>query len=154
MLKFITELPTDYPIGGVHCVPILEDGNMMMVWDKEEKALTTIGGRREPGETLDETLDREAMEEAGIELTGRRIPFACWLWNEPRGYTVFYLAEVKRFRNMPAGFEKTGYVIMNFETAIDMITAIEGRGERIETIKRAGILAGLLPEDYESGREA
>ncbi|MBB3073485.1 hypothetical protein FHS14_006544, partial [Paenibacillus baekrokdamisoli] len=34
MLKFITEIPTDFPIGGVHCVPILGNGNLVMVWDR------------------------------------------------------------------------------------------------------------------------
>lgn len=32
MLKFIEELPTDYPIGGVHCVPVLDNGSLIMVW--------------------------------------------------------------------------------------------------------------------------
>lgn len=45
---------------------------------------------------------------------------------------------------MPNGFEKTGYVIMNFNTAIEMILKIEGPGERTEIIRRAGILAGQL----------
>ncbi|QHW34737.1 NUDIX hydrolase [Paenibacillus rhizovicinus] len=152
MLTFITELPTDFPIGGVHCVPVLDNGNMMMVWDKDEQVLTTIGGRIEADESLEEALDREVMEEAGIELTGRRIPFASWFWASTEGYTVYYLSEVKRFSEMPAGFEKTGYVIMNFETAIAMITAIEGRSERIEIIRRAGVLSGMLAQDENGER--
>ena len=140
MLTFITELPTDYPIGGVHCIPVLANGTMMMT----EKVLTTIGGRLEQNESLDDGLEREAMEEAGIELAERRVPFACWFWEETKGYTVYYLTEVKRFADMPAGFEKTGYVIMSFETALAMIAVIEGREERIEIVMRAGILSGQL----------
>lgn len=52
MLNFISELPTDYPIAGVHCVPILDNGNLLMVWDRDEKTLTTIGGRLEGNEYL------------------------------------------------------------------------------------------------------
>jgi len=37
-------------------------------------------------------------------------------------------------------------VITNFKTAIDMIEKIEGREERIEVIRRAGILSGRLPD--------
>jgi 8-oxo-dGTP diphosphatase len=146
MLRFINELPKDYPIAGVHCVPILENGNMMMVWDRDEKVLTTIGGRLEKNESLQDGLDREVLEEAGIELTNRRIPFASWFWEETRSYTVYFLARVKRFTDVPEGYEKTGYVITNFETAIEIIKKVEGREERIEIIRRAGILASQLEE--------
>jgi len=146
MLRFISELPVDYPIAGVHCIPVFDNGNLMMVWDRDERVLTTIGGRLETNETLQDGLDREVLEEAGIEIMDRRIPFACWCWEETKTYTVYFLTQVKRFTDIPVGFEKTGYIITNFETAIDMIKTIEGREERIEIIKRAGILAGQLEE--------
>ncbi|WP_164817348.1 hypothetical protein [Paenibacillus lautus] len=47
---------------------------------------------------------------------------------------------------IPESYETTGYVVMNFDTAIEMIRAIEGREERIEVIRRAGILSGMLAE--------
>lgn len=150
MLRFINELPTDFPIGGIHCVPVFDNGNLMMVWDREEKVLTTIGGRLEKNESLQDGLDREVLEEAGIELSDKRIPFASWFWEETKGYTIYYLTQVKKFVDMPKGFEKTGYVVMNFETAIEMIKKIEGREERIEIIKRAGIIAGQLDEEGNS----
>ncbi|MEK3913368.1 hypothetical protein [Paenibacillus sp. FSL H7-0331] len=43
-------------------------------------------------------------------------------------------------------YEKTGYVITNFDTAIEIIQKIEGREERIADIRRAGILAGQIRE--------
>jgi len=150
LLKYINEIPTDYPVGGVHCVPVLDNGNLIMVWDREEKVLTTIGGRIEHQESLNEALDREAIEEAGIEITTERIPFASWFWKETKGYTIYYLTEVKRFLDSPQGYEKTGYVITNFETAIEMIKTIEGREERINIIRRAGILSGNLKDEGNS----
>jgi len=150
MLAFITELPGDKPIAGAHCIPVLENGNLVMVWDRDEKVLTTIGGRLEKGESPEEGLNREALEEAGIVLKDGRIPFACWYWNETDTYTVFFLAEVDKFVDMPERYEKTGYVITNFETAIEMIAAIEGNGNRIEIVKRAGILSGQMKETKES----
>jgi 8-oxo-dGTP diphosphatase len=147
MLSFITEAPTDKPIAGVHCVPVLDNGNLVMVWDKDEKGFTTIGGRLERNENIEQALDREAMEEAGLILTKERIPFATWYWSDTDTYTIWFITYISRFSDMPAGYEKTGYVITNFETAIEMIMKIEGAGERIELIRRAGILSGQLKEE-------
>ncbi|NOU94283.1 NUDIX domain-containing protein [Paenibacillus sp. LMG 31456] len=146
MLTFILEIPIDKPISGVHCVPILDNGNLVMVWDREEQVLTTIGGRLEENESLVEALNREAMEEAGIELADEVIPFASWYWEEFDSYRVYVLTKVMRFIDMPKQYETTGYIITNFETAIDMIQKIEGREERIAIIRKAGILSGHLKE--------
>ncbi|MGM0883047.1 MAG: NUDIX hydrolase [Bacillota bacterium] len=70
----ISELPTDKPIAGVHCVPLLDNGNLVLAWDVYEKTLTTIGGRLEQDECIEEALNREALEEAGIVLKNERIP--------------------------------------------------------------------------------
>lgn len=137
LLTRITELPTDKRIAGVHCIPVLANGDMVMVWDQEEQTLTTIGGRLEGNETIEEGLHREAMEEAGIVLAGERYPFACWYWKETDTYTVFFLTRVGSFHRMPEGFEKTGYVIMSFRTAAQMINAIEGPGLRMDLIAMA-----------------
>ncbi|WP_282941351.1 NUDIX hydrolase [Paenibacillus sp. RC67] len=142
MLTFISDLPTDKPIAGVHCVPVLDNGDMMMVWDKDELALTTIGGRLEGNETIKEGLHREVMEEAGIVIRDEAMPFASWYWEETDTYTVFFLARVESFHPIPDGFEKTGYVIMNFETAVQLLTKLEGNGARTDIIARAEELVG------------
>lgn len=46
---------------------------------------------------------------------------------------------------IPEGYERNR-ICRNFDTAIEMIRAIEGREERIEVIRRAGILSGMLAE--------
>ena len=146
MLSFMTEIPEGIQIGSVHCVPVLDNGDVVMVWDRDEKVLTTIGGRLEPGESIMDGLNREALEEAGIEISEDRTLFAAWHWKEFDAYRLFYLVGVKRFVERPEGYETTGYVRMNFDTAIDMIKTIEGREERIEIVRRAGILSGMLVE--------
>ncbi|MEC0308203.1 NUDIX hydrolase [Paenibacillus lautus] len=146
MLSFITEIPEGIQIGSVHCVPVLDNGDVVMVWDREEKVLTTIGGRLEPGESIMDGLSCESLEEAGIEISDERTLFAAWHWKEFDAYRLFYLVGVKCFAERPGSYETTGYVVMNFDTAIEMIRAIEGREERIEVIRRAGILSGMLAE--------
>lgn len=70
--------PTDKKIAGIHSIPITEDGSIIMAWDKNEKALTTVGGRIEANEDLDTALNRETIEEAGLILESVRVPIAAW----------------------------------------------------------------------------
>ncbi|GGG59351.1 NUDIX domain-containing protein [Paenibacillus radicis (ex Gao et al. 2016)] len=138
MLKKIDKLPIDKRIAGVHCVPLLEDGSIVMVWDKDEQVLTTIGGRIEGSESIEEeALNREAMEESGIILESNRKPFASWYWNETDTYTIYFLAKVDQMFEIPEGFEKTGRVTFNFETARQIVTKVEGQGERIQILNYA-----------------
>lgn len=125
MLKPITILPVDKKVAGVHCVPITEDGSIVMAWDKEEHLLTTIGGRIEGDESIEEALAREAMEEVGLVIGSERIPFASWYWESTDSYTVWYLVDVQEFLPYSFDFEKSGHVIFNFETALHMIAKLE-----------------------------
>lgn len=137
MLKRVNELPTDKRIAGIHSIPLLEDGSIVMVWDRNEQTLTTVGGRIESGESIDEALDRETVEEAGLLLMPERIPVACWYWTETDTYTVFVVAKVHSFVPMPEGFETTGRVTFNFETAKQVVNRIEGHGQRIHILNYA-----------------
>ena len=146
MLKEIHELPSDKKIAGIHCIPITEEGNIVMAWDKEEKVLTTIGGRIEGEETLDEALDRELMEEVGLVVGEQRLPIASWYWESTDTYTVWMLAKVDHFVPYEFNNEKTGYVIFNVETAKQMVSKIDGgAGERIEILKIAEERVQKLP---------
>ncbi|WP_145949474.1 NUDIX hydrolase [Paenibacillus sp. Y412MC10] len=129
--------PTDKKIAGVHSIPITEDGSIVMVWDKNEKALTTVGGRIEVNEDIDTALNRETIEEAGLILESKRVPIAAWYWESTDTYTVFVMARVKEYGIMPDGFETTGRVTMNFETARQIISKIEGEGLRLQLLEIA-----------------
>ncbi|MFD2446864.1 NUDIX hydrolase [Bacillus sp. CGMCC 1.16607] len=137
MFKKINHLPTDKSIAGVHCIPITENGMVVMAWDKEEQVITTIGGRIEGNETIEEALDREAMEEVGMILDTNRIPFASWYWPSTDTYTIWVLVMVKEFISYSFDFEKTGYIIFNFETARQIVTKVEGREERLQLLNIA-----------------
>jgi 8-oxo-dGTP diphosphatase len=131
------DFPTDKKIAGIHSIPITVDGSIVMVWDKNEKALTTVGGRIEVNEDINNALDRETIEEAGIILNSQRVAFASWYWENTDTYTVFVMGRVKEYVALPEGFETTGRVIMNFETARQIISKIEGQGLRIELLALA-----------------
>lgn len=138
MLKAISNLPKDKKIAGVHCVPITENRCIVMAWDKEEQILTTIGGRLEGEETIEEALERESMEEVGMTLHAEKIPFASWYWESTDTYTIWYLVKVDQFLPYSFDFEKTGYVIFNFETAKQMISKLEPNNpKRIEILNLA-----------------
>ncbi|CAN7499270.1 NUDIX domain-containing protein [Paenibacillus sp. LjRoot153] len=126
--------PTDKRIASIHSILITDDGSLIMVWDKNEENLTTVGGRIENNEDLDAALDRETVEEAGLILKPYRLPIASWYWESTDTYTVFVLARVKEYLEIPKGFETTGRVIMNFETARQMILRFEGKGLRTELL--------------------
>ncbi|MFJ9462190.1 NUDIX hydrolase [Viridibacillus arvi] len=135
MLNTIIDLPEDKRIAGVHCIPITENGTIVMAWDKEEKLLTTIGGRIEENESIDEALEREAMEEVGMILNSKRIPFASWYWQTSDTYTVWFLVKAVKFLPYTFDFEKSGYVISNFETAKQIISKVElGNESRIQIL--------------------
>lgn len=143
MLKRICQLPSDNPVAGAHCLPLTADNALVMVWDKAERFLTTIGGRLEEGEDIDVALAREALEEAGIVLKSERTLFASFYWESTATYTVFYLAHVDHFVDMPAGFEKTGRVVTDFETARQIVATVEGVGERIQILNWAEEVVGM-----------
>ncbi|AZN43442.1 NUDIX hydrolase [Paenibacillus albus] len=144
MLRHLNgSFPTDKRIAGVHSIPITEDGSIVMVWDKNEKKLTTVGGRIEANEEIDTALNRETVEEAGLILESERIPIAAWYWESTDTYTVFVIARVKEYGIMPEGFETTGRVTMNFETARQIISEIEGEGFRLELLDIAETVFNL-----------
>ncbi|RKN82147.1 NUDIX domain-containing protein [Paenibacillus ginsengarvi] len=146
MLKrLVGELPNDKRIAGVHSIPVLEDGSIVLVWDRNEKTLTTVGGRLEPGESLEDALDRETVEEAGLVLKRERLPIAALYWESTDTYTVFYIARVERYVPMPAGYETTGRVTFSFETARQMVAKLEGEGLRSRLLEWAEEAASRLP---------
>ncbi|MCK9858292.1 hypothetical protein [Paenibacillus sp. ATY16] len=70
-------------------------------------------------------------------MEDERIPVAAWYWESTNSYTVFVIAKVKQYVETPEGFETTGRVTMNIETAKQMIIKMEGEGMRTDLLKIA-----------------
>lgn len=114
-------LPTDAPIAGVHVVSVTEHGHIVMGWNKASGLLETVGGRIEPGESIEEALQREAWEEAGICLQGPYRPFASFYWESTQTYTVWFLAHAATLHREPPGFETSGRLVCNIATAKEIV---------------------------------
>lgn len=125
-LTRIDQFPTDHVIGGVHCIPVTESGEIIMGWCEERALLETIGGRLDPGETWDEALAREVHEEAGLVVDGPHEPVAAFLWTDVNRYTVWVTAKVRSIGPIPDEFETTGRIITNIHTAQQMLHNIRG----------------------------
>ena len=130
MLKAISALPKDKRIARVHCVPIMKDGSIVMAWDKEEQLLTTIGGRIEGEESIEEALERELFEEVGMTISSKKMLFASWYWESTDSYTIWYLVKADKLMPYTFDFEKSGYVIFNFETAKQIIRKLEPNNKK------------------------
>lgn len=94
------------------------DGDAMLLARIAGRDWDLPGGHIEPGETAEEAMRREVMEEAGVRV-GRARLFAHqhlhsddpvpegWRYPHPDAYMVFYLAEVERVEPFTATLEST-----------------------------------------------
>lgn len=80
-LQLTFDLPSDDLVVNVRLIPI--SGGGVVVCRTVEDWRTLPGGSREQGETLDETVARELMEEAGCALTGPVNWFASFTVTNP-----------------------------------------------------------------------
>jgi 8-oxo-dGTP diphosphatase len=75
------------------------------------------------------------MEEVGLTLGTNKFPFASWYWQSTNTYTVWFLVKVDQFLPYLYDFEKSGYVIYNFETAKQIISKLESNNAEILNIQ-------------------
>ena len=63
----------------------------------DTSSVASIGGRIEANEDVDQTLEREAMEEVGIVLREQKVPFALWyLERYMEKFIISRLIELKK----------------------------------------------------------
>jgi len=112
----VSDLPPDEFITSVRAV-VCDEKRVLMVRDPESVHILP-GGRREPSETLEQTLRREVLEETGWEIANLHmlgIKHFHHLSPKPAGYTypypdflqVIYLATPERYD--ASSRQTTGY---------------------------------------------
>lgn len=69
-MRFSSQLPDDDLVVSTHVVAFVDD-EVLLCQDAESGVWFLPGGTREPGESVETSLDRELMEEAGARLLGR-----------------------------------------------------------------------------------
>lgn len=69
-MRFSSRLPDDDLVVSTHVVAFVDD-EVLLCQDAESGAWFLPGGTREPGESVEASLDRELMEEAGARLLDR-----------------------------------------------------------------------------------
>ncbi len=65
--------PPDELVGRAEAVAVTEEGHIVVVADSDEQLWQCPGGRREPGESLEDTLRREVLEEACARVTASEL---------------------------------------------------------------------------------
>ena len=79
---------------------VIKDDQLLIIKNSREKYNDIIGGGIETGETAEEALAREAMEEGGVKLNIGQLLHAqiVWIYHENGKYykkcQLFYLAEL------------------------------------------------------------
>lgn len=90
---------------------VVKDGKLLIIKNKLEKLHDIIGGGIEFGETIEDALHREAMEEGGVKIKiGKLLGTALdWFYHKKGTYhqtlQLFYLAELSGELNSPTDLD-------------------------------------------------
>lgn len=109
-------------VSSVHCFPVKSDSALFTI---NPRGIDIIGGHVEAGETPEQAMHREAMEESCIKINSMRVlgaiqvdnrdnPRAIELGYAPIGYQLFYI--VDNFEELPfvVEHECSGREYVNF----------------------------------------
>ncbi len=79
---------------------VIKDGRLLIAKNSREKLCDIVGGGIEMGETIQEALQREAVEEAGATISVGKLldVYQDWFYHHEAGFCqtiqLFYMAEI------------------------------------------------------------
>ncbi|MGI0480586.1 NUDIX hydrolase [Geminocystis sp. CENA526] len=86
-----------HPVLGVTLVPVLPNGDIVLVYRRDTKQWSLPGGMVDWGEDIPSTIDRELKEETGLELVkmGRLVGVYSAFDRDPRLHSISILIETQ-----------------------------------------------------------
>ncbi|GAB3758352.1 NUDIX domain-containing protein [Microlunatus parietis] len=154
-ITFTVDPVPDDAINRLHLLAITADGGVV-VCESVEGWRFLPGGRREPGESVDELAHREAMEEAGLRLDGPPVVFGAHVavsgdpvphrdhFAHPLGYWAYAHAPatvVAAPTSPPDAEQITGVHTLPADRAIDFL---EQHDPDHADVVRLAVLTGIL----------
>lgn len=114
-------VPDDRPIVTGAVVPYTEQGEIVM-FRHQNGLIEFLGGHVEAGESVEDGVRREAIEEGGVVLEQdlRLIGYLVFDGNRP-SYNLLYVGRVERFVPIPQGTESMGRLVFREDDVIDAI---------------------------------
>lgn len=114
-------VPGDRPIVTAAVVPYTEQGEIVM-FRHENGLIEFLGGHMEAGESVEDGVRREAMEEGGVVLEKnlRLIGYLVFDGDRP-SYNPLYVGRVDRFAPIPPGTESLGRLVFREDEVIEAI---------------------------------
>ncbi len=96
-LKTILGIIFRHPLTGVSIIPVLPDGNIVLIRRRDTGKWSIPGGFVDWGENISTTVKRELKEETGLELItmGRLIGVYSDMNRDPRIHSICLLVEAK-----------------------------------------------------------
>lgn len=147
-LKFVNANLEEVPYDGSEItwrvsayVLVIKNGEVLLAKNRLEKFYDVLGGGVDIGETIEETLHREALEEGGVQIKVGKLLFTAldWFYHRKGKFyqtlQLFYEAELVGEASSPTdpNIEWTGFVPF---TEIDTKFKLAASAFVVESIKK------------------
>lgn len=114
-------VPGDRPVVSGAVVPYTEEGEIVM-FRHQNGLIEFPGGHVEAGESVEDGVRREAIEEAGVVLAEELHLTGYLVFDGDRpSYNPLYVARVERFVPVPEGTESMGRLVFRADEVVEAI---------------------------------
>lgn len=112
------EIPNDRPVVTAAVVPYTANGDVVM-FRHRRGLLDFLGGHIEAGESIEDAVRREAMEEGGVVLGDDWLQIGYLVFDgDTPSYNPLYVAPVVEFVSVPPDTESAGRLVFGSDVVI------------------------------------